>query len=157
MIIGVMKNQKIMALAVALLMSVALHAQEDRKFSPEKFEADLTAYITREAQLSQQECEAYFPLLKEMHTKQREIYARMRAIGKNRPTDEKGFADAVKTRDKLDIELKQIEQQYHQKMLKVVDAAKVYDAIKAESRFHRQMMKNWQRPSQQSKRRDRRH
>ena len=42
-------------------------------------------------------------------------------------------------------------------MLKVVDAAKVYDAIRAESRFHRQMMKTWQKSSPQPKRKDRRH
>jgi len=150
-------TKKMIALAAGLLLALGLYAQDERKFSPEKFEADMIAYITREAQFTEQESDAYFPLLKDMHTKQRDIYGRMRAIGKNRPSDEKGFAEAVKTRDKLDIELKQIEQQYHQKMLKVVDAAKVYDAIRAESRFHRQMMKTWQKSSPQPKRKDRRH
>ncbi|MBR1547566.1 MAG: hypothetical protein IJ637_02425 [Prevotella sp.] len=149
-------TKKIITLALVAMMTLGLYAQQQRqKFSPEKFETDMMEYITREAKLSQQESGVFFPLLKEMHTKQREVYGRMRELGKNRPADEKAFAESVKQVDKLNIELKQIEEKYHQKMLKVVAASKVYDAIKAENRFHRQMMKNWQKPEQGQKQRPR--
>ncbi len=142
-----MKKRNIFVLLFGLVFSLTVSAQGNKKFSPEKFEADMQAFITREANLTQQESDAFFPLLKEMQTKQRELYAKIRSLGKNRPADEKSFAAAVRQSDKLNIELRQIEQKYHQKMLQVVPASKVYDAIRAETRFHRQMMKGWQRNS----------
>jgi hypothetical protein len=141
-----MKKRSIIVLLFGLLLTLNVSAQDNQKFSPEKFEADMQAFITREAHFTQQESDAYFPLLKEMQTKQRELYAKIRSLGMNRPSDEKGFADAIRQGDKLNIELRQIEQKYHQKMLQVVPASKVYDAIRAENRFHRQMMKGWQKP-----------
>ena len=139
-------KRKFKILMVFCMLAIGLCAQEKQRFSPEKFEADMVAYITREAQLSQQECEGFFPLLKEMHNKQRELYGKIRKIGKERPADDKAFAEAVKEVDRMNIELKQIEEQYHQNMLKKIPASKLYDAIKAENRFHRQMMKGWQHP-----------
>ena len=40
-----------------------------------------------------------------------------------------------------------MEQTYHQKMLQVISASKLYDVIKAETRFYRKMMKGWQAPN----------
>ena len=131
-------------LSLSLMLFVVCMAQE-RKFSPEKFEADLAAFITKEAKLSNDEADKFFPLMREMHQKQRCIYKKMRAAGKERPTSEEGFSHAVNERDRLDIELKKLEQCYHKKMMQVLPASKVYDAIKAESMFHRQMMKGWQK------------
>ncbi len=142
-----MRKRSFIVLLFSLLFSVTVCAQGNKKFSPEKFEADMQAFITREANLTQQESDAFFPLMKEMQTKQRELYAKIRSLEKNRPSDEKAFAAAVRQCDKLNLELRQIEQKYHQKMLQVVPASKVYDAIRAETRFHRQMMKGWQRNS----------
>ena len=94
-----------------------------------------------------------------MHQKQRAAYGRIRTVTKQKPADDEACAAAIKECDKLNLELKQIEQTYHQKMLKVVSATKVYAAINAEGRFHRQMMKGWQhsnkRPKGQQK--DKRH
>jgi len=69
----------------------------------------------------------------------------MRDGGKEKPATEEGCAAAIRERDKLDIELKQLEQSYHKKMMQVLPASKVYDAIRAESQFHRRMMKGWQK------------
>ena len=43
--------------------------------------------------------------------------------------------------DKLNIELRQVEQTYHLKMMRAIPAKKVYDAIMAENNFHRRMMR----------------
>jgi hypothetical protein len=125
------------------LTALTAQAQERPKFSPEKFEADMEAFITREAKLTEQEAAKYFPLLREMHQKQRTIYTRMRKISTETGTDEQACAKAVRECDRLNIELREIEQRYHEKMLRVVPACKVYAAIAAESRFHRQMMRGW--------------
>ena len=139
---------KIDIMLIGLLCMVGLLpavAQEHKKFSPEKFEADMEAYITREASLTPQEAAAFFPLFREMHQKQRAVYDRVRQTGKQKPADDKAATEIVKQCDKLSLEAKQIEQQYHNKMLKALAPSKVYEAIRAESRFHRQMMKGWQK------------
>lgn len=136
--------KKCLLMVLVLMVSLAVSAQEQKKFSPEKFDADMEEYITRKANLTQQEAAKLFPLFKEMHKKQRCIHSRMRELGKAKPSDEAGCAEAIKERDKCNLELKQLEQCYHKKMLQVVSASKLYDVIKAETRFYRKMMKGWQ-------------
>ncbi len=134
--------KKYAVLLFCLLMALMVSAQDQRKFSPEKFQADLEAYIAKEAHFDQQDCAKYFPLLRELHAKQRAIYSRMRPTDK--PGDDAKCAEAIREWDKANTELKQLDQQYHKKMMQVVKPSKVFDAIMAESRFHRKMMKGWQ-------------
>ena len=139
--------KKTIVLFVCLLVATVTMAQQpNQKFSPEKFQADLEAYITKEAKLTDEEAKKFFPLFREMHQKQRGIYARMQKVGIGKPADEKKCAAAIQERDKLDIELRQLSQNYHKKMMQVIPASKLYDVINAENGFHRQMMKGWQRP-----------
>ena len=142
---------------LSLLMALIVSAQEQKKFSPEKFEADLEEFITKEAGFTQQEAAKFFPLFKEMREKQRALYARMRQAGKEKPSDDKAAAETIQQCDKLSIEAKQLEQKYHNKMIKEIPASKVYLAINAENRFHRKMMKGWQKPKDGQKKKDRRH
>lgn len=145
-----------MLILMAWLLTLTVSAQEQPKFSPEKFEADMEAYIVREAELTPQEASRYFPLLREMHEKQRVLYKRMRQTGKETPADESAAAKAIRQCDKLNIEVKQIEQKYHEKMLKELPARKVYSAVNAENRFHRKMMKGWQKNHPKQPPKDRR-
>jgi hypothetical protein len=77
-----------------------------------------------------------------MQAKQRAIYARM--YKKEKPSGDAKCAEAIANYDKANIELKQLDQTYHKKMMKVVPASKVFDAIRAENDFHRNMMKGFQ-------------
>ena len=61
---------------ISLMMAISLSAQEQKKFSPEKFDADMEEYIIRKANLDQQEAAKLFPIFKEMHKKQRNQGAR---------------------------------------------------------------------------------
>ena len=150
-----MKRNVMILIAFVLMLTVS--AQEPQKFSPEKFEADLEAFITKEAGFTQQEAAKFFPLFKELHEKQRALYGRIRKAAMTKPADEKSAAEAIRQSDKLNLELKQLDQKYHDKMIKEVPASKVYLAINAENHFHRNMMKGWQRPySPMGKRRDKR-
>lgn len=135
--------KKIIFIGIFLWVSLTGFAQDNRRFSPEKFEADLQNYITKEANLDAREAAKFFPLLKEMQKKQRAIYGRMRGLGMQKPADEAGCERAIRERDKCNLELRQVEQNYHKKMLQVLSASKLYDAIRAESDFHRKMMQGW--------------
>ena len=119
-------------------------AQDNKRFSPEKFEADLKCYITKEASLTPQEADKVFPIFREMREKQRAIYDKMRKLGMNKPSGDEACKQAILEYDKLNLELRQLDVVYHKKMLKVIPASKVYEVMKAENGFHRQMMKGWQ-------------
>lgn len=139
--------KKYTVILYCLLMTLMVSAQDQKKFSPEKFQADLEDFIAKEARFDQQDRAKYFPLMRELQAKQRAIYGRMRPTSK--PGDDAKCAEAIREWDKANIELKQLDQQYHKKMMQVVSPAKVFDAIMAESRFHRKMMKGWQAPTGQ--------
>jgi hypothetical protein len=125
-------------------MLLAVSAQEPKmKFSPEKFQAELEQFITNEACLTPQEATKFFPLYREMHKKQRCVYNQMKALGKIKPAEESECRKSIQKRDELELELKSIQQTYHNKFLGVLSASKVFDVIKAEDRFHRKTFRNW--------------
>lgn len=139
---------RILSLLLALGFTLFVSAQSDNKkgehkFSPEKFDAELQEYITKEAQLTQQDVAKFFPVYKEMQKKQRVLYQRQRQAGKKKPLDEEGCKKAVQERDVIELEQKHILQQYHNKFLELLPASKVYDVLKAEDRFHRTKLKQW--------------
>ena len=67
----------------------------------------------------------------------------MRASGKIKPADEAECRKAIQKRDELELELKNIQQSYHNRFFTVLPASKVFDVIKAEDRFHRKTFRNW--------------
>lgn len=119
-----------------------LRAQDSKqKFSPEQFQADMEQFIVKEAGLTPQESAKFFPVYREMGNRQRAVFDRMRKMGRNKPADEAGCLNAIKQRDKMDLELKKIQQTYHNKFLSIISASKLFDVIRAEERFHRKMLK----------------
>ena len=135
--------KKLLVFAILMLM-VALDAsaEEQQKFSPEKFQADLEQYITTEAGLTNEEAAKFFPLYREMQQKQRVVYNKMHELFKL-PHDEASCKRAVQRRDQLEIELKQIAQTYHNKFLRVLPASKVIGTIVAEDKFHRRAFRKF--------------
>ena len=138
--------KRLTSIIFSLIFALTVVAQEQRpappKFSPERFQAELEQYITKHACLSQKEAAKFFPIYKEMQAKQRVIYERQRQLDKVKPADEKGCETAIRQRDEYDLELKRIQQTYHNKFLTVLSASKLYDVLKAENGFHRQMLRN---------------
>ena len=116
------------------------------KFDPAKFDADLEQFITTNAGLSPQEAAAFFPLYREMQRKQRAYFDEMRRNSHIDTNDDKSCREAIEKKDKMEIEIKEIQQQYHSKFMKVLPAGKVFKIIKAEERFHRQAFKRMAKP-----------
>lgn len=135
--------KKLLVFAVLMLVVVlGASAEEQQKFSPEKFQADLEQYITTEAGLTNEEAAKFFPLYREMQQKQRVVYNKMHELFKL-PHDEASCKRAVQRRDQLEIELKQIAQTYHNKFLRVLPASKVIGTIIAEDKFHRRAFRKF--------------
>ena len=122
------------------LCLLAQEANKPEKFSPEKFDAELRQFITDEAKLTEQEAAKFFPVYKEMQAKQRVVFARQRAQLMNKPEDEKACQEAIRQRDENDLEMKRIQQTYHEKFLELLSASKVYAILRAEDMFHRRML-----------------
>lgn len=139
----------ILANVMAFLLSEGIFAQgfqgQNQRFSPEKYQADMEQYISKEAGLTPQEAAAFFPLFREMQTKQRALYNQMMAEVKIKPADEKACKKMIQKRDQVELELKSIQQTYHNKFFSVIPASKVFDVITAEDRFHRGLLRNWGR------------
>ena len=137
--------KKTLTILLIGLLSLGLSAQEQKKekFSPEKFDAELQNYIVKEANLSQQEAAEFFPVYKEMQQKQRALFDRLRKLGKDKPHDEKACQEAIRQHDDLEIEMKKIQQAYHNRFMELLPASKVYNIMKAEDRFHRRMLRGW--------------
>ena len=53
------------------------------------------------------------------------------------PSNDTEALEAIRQQDKLDIETKKLQQQYHEKILKMLPAGKVLQIIIAEDKFHR--------------------
>ena len=143
---------KILISMMLLLAGVSVcQADEPQKFSPEKFQAEMEAFITQEAGLTEAEASKFFPLLREMQQKQRAIFIKVKNECSVKPSDEVGCKKVVELRDKYELEQKKIQQTYHGKFFTVLSASKVYDVIKAEDKFHRRAFKNWGRGKGDSK------
>lgn len=122
--------------------SYVCQADEPQKFSPEKFQAEMEQFITKEAGLTADEGAKFFPLFREMQRKQRAVFGKMRQEGRVKPTDDASCKRLVQKRDEVELELKKIQQNYHNKFFTVLSASKVFDVLRAEERFHRQTFRN---------------
>jgi len=147
--------RRIHIILLALFATLSLCAQDNnqqqQRFSPEAFDAAMQEYITREAGLNAQEAAKIFPVYKEMMAKQRAVFEKQRKMVRVKPQDEAGCLKAIKERDDYDLELKRIQQTYHNKFLELLSASKVYDILKAEDDFHRSFMRNWGRNQRHSR------
>ena len=123
----------LMAMSATILM-----AQGRPQFNPAKFRADLEKFITAEAGLTSAEATKFFPLYYEMGEKQRALYNKMRQLSQSRPSGERQCKKAISDMDRCELEIKQIQLNYHNRFLKIISAEKLYKVITAEGRFHRQ-------------------
>lgn len=124
-----------------VLCSVLAIAQEPKKFDPAQFEADLEQFVTTEARLTPAESAEFFPLYREMRKKQMAYFCDHRRWQYVDEADDKACADAIRRIDNNDLEIKRLQQAYHEKFLRILPASKVYRIIKAEEKFHRQQFK----------------
>lgn len=162
---SLMRNVKSLILTVVSVWMMTMagtdcyagNSQKQRPpFDPKRFEAELEQYITTNASLTPQEASKFFPVYRQMMRKMRSCFDEMRRYHFVNPTDEKGCAEAIRRQDELDIEMKQLQQEYHSRFLYILPASKVLRIIKAEEKFHRQAFKRarqgrQERPNQTKK------
>lgn len=142
-------------LVLCLVLMVAggayAHPQQDKKepreknkaMSPQDYQKALIDYMVKEAELNTHEQAVFVPLYKELEARKRRVFEKRKKLGNKKPQSETECREVIQQQDKYDLEIKKIEQQYHNKFLEKISASKVYDILKAENRFHRKMLKHW--------------
>ena len=131
-------------LMILMLCTFGVANGQHRKrppFNPAKFEADLEQFITVNACLSPSQAASFFPVYRQMMKKQRALFAEMRRLRMINPKDNEACEEAIRKQDELDIQIKQLQQEYHGRFLMMLPANKVLSIIKAEEKFHRQIFK----------------
>ena len=131
-------------LMILMLCTFGVANGQHRKrppFNPAKFEADLEQFITVNACLSPSQAASFFPVYRQMMKKQRALFDEMRRLRMINPKDNEACEEAIRKLDELDIQIKQLQQEYHGRFLMMLPANKVLSIIKAEEKFHRQIFK----------------
>ena len=131
-------------LMILMLCTFGVANGQHRKrppFNPAKFEADLEQFITVNACLSPSQAASFFPVYRQMMKKQRVLFDEMRRLRMINPKDNEACEEAIRKQDELDIQIKQLQQEYHGRFLMMLPANKVLSIIKAEEKFHRQIFK----------------
>ena len=131
-------------LMILMLCTFGVANGQHRKrppFNPAKFEADLEQFITVNACLSPSQAASFFPVYRQMMKKQRALFDEMRRLRMTNPKDNEACEEAIRKQDELDIQIKQLQQEYHGRFLMMLPASKVLSIIKAEEKFHRQIFR----------------
>ena len=131
-------------LMILMLCTFGVANGQHRKrppFNPAKFEADLEQFITVNACLSPSQAASFFPVYRQMMKKQRALFDEMRRLRMTNPKDNEACEEAIRNQDELDIQIKQLQQEYHGRFLMMLPANKVLSIIKAEEKFHRQIFR----------------
>lgn len=124
--------------------ALQMFAQGEHRFDPDRFQADLEQYITTYAGLSPQDAAAFFPIYRDLRRKQRALFGQMKRYKHVDVNDEKACEEAITQRDKLEIDMKRLQQAYHERFMQILPASSVFRIIKAEDKFHRQYFKKLQ-------------
>ncbi len=116
--------------------------RDGKRFSPKDFEARLELFITDEAGFTKSEAKTYYSIYHEMKDKQRRLQNKVFEIKKelSRKASNEECANAIMDITKLNKQKAQLEETYYKKLCKAVPARKVFKAMQAEDRFHRQML-----------------
>ena len=141
-----MKRSIIILLGIFVLASLAVAQPHRGKFNPEEFKAKLENFITEEAGFTAAEAQAFYPIYHEMKGKQRELQRAMHQLKKDihqGEASDKDYAAAIQKIKDIGVETAQIEVNYYKKLCAAVSPRKVYAAMLAEDRFHRQMLEGF--------------
>ncbi len=134
--------KKILLMCIMAVMTLGVVAQNRQKpFDPERFQNDLERFITQKAGLTQAQATRFFPLYREMQRKQRTLFNEMRQLRNVNANDDDACERAIRRMDNIDLQIRKIQKDYHQKFFSVMPAGKVMEVLRAEDQFHRQAFK----------------
>lgn len=133
--------KRIFTILVFVLIAIYVSAEPNRKFNPQAYKAEQRKYITHKAKLSQKDAQIFFGIYDEMRAEERKLFSKISFNRKKQPQTEEECYKAITEKDKTEIKLKKIQQQYHQKMLKELPAKVVMKCLYFAEHFDRKKLR----------------
>ena len=117
-------------------------------FNKQEFRLRMQDYITKEANLTQEEAKAFFPIYNEYKDKQRQIHMSINKLKKNTPNnnDEKAYEKCLMEMAELNAQMAGLDSVYYKKICKAISAQKFFKIMNIEDRMHRKMLQNYNKP-----------
>ncbi len=117
------------------------------QFSAAEYAQQQREFITRNAELTSDEADAFFPIFNELQQKKRELNREtrrfMREAAGPGATDEQSLK-AIDAQAETNIKIAELEKEYLQKFKEVLPATKILKVQNAEEQFNSQMLKDIQ-------------
>lgn len=117
------------------------------QFSPSEYAKQQREFFTKNAELSQEEADAFFPIYNELQQKKREINREirmtMRQEGGAVISEEKSLK-AIEAKADANIKIAELEKEYLEKFKEVLPASKILKVQNAEEQFNSQILKDIQ-------------
>lgn len=134
--------RRLLTTILLLTLTIGLWAQHKPKFNPEAYRRGQKAYILANASLTSDEAEKFFSIYDAMRQRERQLFDKIRFTRGKRPTTAEECRRAVENKDATEIQLKKIQQQYHQKMLRALPPQKVMQCLFLAEKFDREMLRH---------------
>lgn len=113
-------------------------------FNPQEFRKKVEGYITKEAHLTPQEAQAFFPLYHQMKDQQRNLQTKINRAIQRVEREKLTEADCkriIAFVQKMQEQFNRIEKNYYDKFAKVLPANKLLRVMNAEHNFGREMFR----------------
>ena len=136
--------KRILTFIISLIAVITIAAQNKHSFSPKEFVQRQERFIIKEAHLTPEEADKFFPLFHEMNNqlrkKEKEIRELMRKV-QTKKLDENEYKHIYNELNNLAINKVKTEQAYYKKILHVISIEKALRVQEAKRRFDRQYLK----------------
>lgn len=135
--------------AIILTMTAQAQGNNTRRphMTPEEFQTKQKEFITQQAELTDKESAAFFPLYFELQSKKHEInrgvWKKARAVHPDERTEEE-YNEMIEALADVKIECATLEKEYLAKFKEILPAKKLMRVQMAEDRFQRELLKNIQ-------------
>lgn len=142
-----MKQRLIMVLAAfTICLTSAMGTSDDKKerLSHNEFKQKHQSYICQQAKLTPEEATAFFPIYDECQEKKKNLNSqiwKLRKEARGKELTEQEYQLMLEEIAKLRIQIDELERDYLPLYHKVLSYKKIFDVQGAESRFHREMLK----------------
>lgn len=154
--------RQITFLLLLALLSTGTYAQQQRRshkmqapphINKQEFRQHVQDFITREANLTEQEAKAFFPVFNEYKDKQRQIHQQIHALKNNKPKEgnDKAYYECIMKIAQRNAEVAGLDSVYYRKLCKVISAEKLHKILNIEDHMHRRMLQNYNRDHKQKR------
>ena len=119
----------------------------NEQFSPAEYFQQQREFFISNAQLTEQEAEAFFPVYNELQQKKRELNREIRRIMREEGGPEMSQEQCLKAIDakaEANIKIAALEKEYLQKFKEILPASKILKIQNAEEQFNSQILKDIQ-------------